>query len=902
LAIKGERVPNEPLDQYKEYLEAVAERSLSRYLERLERPDGHRIASKEFNDPVWGTLVLTPLEIIVLDSPLIQRLRHIRQLGVAHLVYPGAGHSRLEHSIGVTHQLQGLIDATNSSSIGAHRHGPVIDDRWTRLLRLAALVHDCGHGVMSHVSENALVYSDEVEQLRLAFEDTVARRALGEINSYLLIGSPAFSALLDQATRLAEAQLPNDAQSLLQSIIVGQRVRKDIPFLQELISGPFDADKLDYMTRDARMAGVPEATDVNRLLRKIRAVDVPPRQLPPPYLESVEERDTVTVVAVARSGNRTLDELTLARTLMFDKIYRHQKVRAAESMVAAIFEQFARIAPSGQGAARLAMVLTDDELMRPNWEEPIILEHIDKSHPAFQNAKKVVDDLASRLRERRLYRRAVAFATKMPSDPYSGFEPHKLGISRFLLEMDSSPEGRRRFAESISEDVLEAIRHVGDEHLLEEFPDGSIYPYIWIDAPRAMTNPTETTNALLVTDDGKLIPFSAEAPETPNWALAYTQTRDVGYVFSEERLASYVALVVERRLRTEYDIRLPRWMLAPGVPRDRLEDLRSRLDRAGFYEGSPWTLRPTPAPLALAGFGQRREKLAGLLRAYHGPTQRREELGKQPIHPLRVERFVSQFRDDEMIDAALRMLGELRMVGRHDLATGVRSFVAENEAFVDAHVVPLGEFRDSAGQAAYFALDAQDDIPGLRAVDLEVAIGSEKPIIFVDDYVGSGAQASSIVKAWFGDMTGADALSERQRRVLPDRIQAELRDHPIGFVFAAGMEGGVTALGEAARDVGLEVADVYAAVRDRDIPRAFRDVSYADDAQAAGFQDYCSRVGLSLMANSVAREERKLGYGNNALLLVFPYNTPTHTLTLLWASGEFGGASWEPLLPRRKKS
>ena len=81
------------LQQHREWLEAFTEKLLRPYLNRLQSKNAPA-APKVFNDPVWGSMVLTPLEIILIDSLLVQRLRRVRQLGVVHWVYPGATHTR----------------------------------------------------------------------------------------------------------------------------------------------------------------------------------------------------------------------------------------------------------------------------------------------------------------------------------------------------------------------------------------------------------------------------------------------------------------------------------------------------------------------------------------------------------------------------------------------------------------------------------------------------------------------------------------------------------------------------------------------------------------------------------------------------------------------------------------
>jgi HD superfamily phosphohydrolase len=112
------------------------------------------LTGKEVNDPVWKIIHLTPLEVSLLDTPLMQRLRRVRQLGLAHLVYPGASNSRLEHSIGVMHAARRMFDVLSEAVGTALNEGE--RGRGRDIIGIAGLLHDCGHVVFSHVGETIL--------------------------------------------------------------------------------------------------------------------------------------------------------------------------------------------------------------------------------------------------------------------------------------------------------------------------------------------------------------------------------------------------------------------------------------------------------------------------------------------------------------------------------------------------------------------------------------------------------------------------------------------------------------------------------------------------------------------------------------------------------------------------
>lgn len=234
-------------------------------------------------DPLWGTITLAPTARAVVDSGAFQRLRYIRQLGLAHLVYPGAHHSRFDHALGVYHLMRRAID-------GMAERGALdeIDPVERRLVPLAGLLHDVGHYPFSHALE-------EIEEpLIPGHHEALTGRFLR-----------------DPDVRAALESVAPDGVERVESLIRG---RSGSP-LQGLVSGSLDLDKVEYLKRDARFCGVPYGeVDVDRLLHALMVL-TPPDGGPPE-------------IGVHEKGVAALESLLFAKYQMFRNVYWHHAVRA----------------------------------------------------------------------------------------------------------------------------------------------------------------------------------------------------------------------------------------------------------------------------------------------------------------------------------------------------------------------------------------------------------------------------------------------------------------------------------------------------------------------------------------------------------------------------------------------
>ena len=268
-------------------------------------------------DPLWNNIRVDELALKLVDTGVFQRLRYIRQLGLAYLVYPGATHSRFEHALGAYHL------ARNTLALLAESEGtPQIETEESRIVKAAALLHDVGHYPFSHALE-------EIGQLH---HEDVARPLIttGEVATIL------------------EREIAADAPMRVFRLIRGTSESA----LQGLISGSLDLDKIEYLKRDAFMCGVPYGEiDVHRLTQSMLILADP-------------ETGRATL-GIREKGLSALESLLFAKYQMYRNVYWHHAVRSATAMYKRLVEDALR---SGALEADLLPSLTDEGLIH-------LLEH-----------------------------------------------------------------------------------------------------------------------------------------------------------------------------------------------------------------------------------------------------------------------------------------------------------------------------------------------------------------------------------------------------------------------------------------------------------------------------------------------------------------------------------------------
>jgi HD superfamily phosphohydrolase len=277
-------------------------------------------SEKIINDAVWGTQRFRPHELSVISLPIVQRLRQITQMGFVRYVYPSALHTRFEHTLGTAIVAERLFQY-------ARKDGEAfLDEADLRHVRLAALLHDVGHCMFSHTSED--VYGHLVDEaITEEFGDENVDPKPHEFFAYLIVKTEAFGRFFRELSNHYRMSLERD---VVADYIVGRATSEEHRFKVSLINGPFDADKLDYIYRDSKFSGIPLQMDLDRLFHEIRISDLSE--------EDDSDGQVVRDLTIGLSGVSCLEQIIFNKMLLSSLVYHHQKVKACDCMLKGVFE------------------------------------------------------------------------------------------------------------------------------------------------------------------------------------------------------------------------------------------------------------------------------------------------------------------------------------------------------------------------------------------------------------------------------------------------------------------------------------------------------------------------------------------------------------------------------------
>lgn len=320
---------------------------------------------KIINDPVYGFITIdNPLIFKIISHPWYQRLRRIHQMAFAHLVYPGAVHTRLHHSLGAYHLMSNaLVELKNK--------GVAITSQEEEAAKIAILLHDIGHGPFSHALENVLITGVHHETISLLIMRHMNQEFQGKLEMAIDIFTDNYSK----------------------------------PFLHQLVSGQLDVDRMDYLTRDSFFTGVSEGViGYDRILKMLAVQN--------------------GKLMIEEKGIYTTEKFLVSRRLMYWQVYLHKTVLSAEKMLVNIIHRARQLI--ADGIALQAATPTMDFFLQHADNTEMVSNHLDRfclldDYDVMSTIKvwmfhpdKIMSFLCRSLVERRL------FKVKLQAAPFDG--------------------------------------------------------------------------------------------------------------------------------------------------------------------------------------------------------------------------------------------------------------------------------------------------------------------------------------------------------------------------------------------------------------------------------------------------------------------------------------------------
>lgn len=323
----------------------------------------------------------------LLDTPEVQRLRRIRQLGLTCLAFPGAEHTRFAHALGAAHVMKLFIARLRQ----IHEELPF----WQRLTSerardaiAAALLHDVGHGPLSHLFEDAVAYTGRI------------MGGIGEGANARKHEDWTEQILLDPSTGVHRVLIADDPE-LPRRVAKLIRGEHPLPYLARAVSGTFDVDRCDYLLRDAHATGVRYGEyDLKWLLSTLR-------------FGIAEDGQAPGLAIDGRKGLSAIESFILARLFMFQQVYFHKSTRAAEWMIRMILTRAMTLLRDGKRLERVPPAFA----ALASGESPTLGEYLQlddsfllETMNTWRSAKDpILADLCERLRARTLFKTIELF-------------------------------------------------------------------------------------------------------------------------------------------------------------------------------------------------------------------------------------------------------------------------------------------------------------------------------------------------------------------------------------------------------------------------------------------------------------------------------------------------------------
>lgn len=864
---------------------------------------------KEIFDAVWGNIEFFGGEVFILDSPLLQRLRKIKQLGLAYYVYCGCDYSRFYHTIGVTYLADRMADAINRCDFG-------IDDKrkkyFKAVVRLAAIFHDSGHMFLSHVSEHYFAKSplyprnQTVKKALEEFEKKAGKStALHELLSCMIVNTEAVHNLLklvvsgiDGIGKISDEEI-SELTEYISSLIVGVPIDREILPYSSIINGPIDADKCDYLSRDSHATRVPVAVDISRITQKLSVVETDDINTSLLWHEDASIKNKFYELAMIDSAEKALFQLCIARTIMFDSVYYHHKVLTAETGFRNILNQLSNLKKPIFTTFSEILEYTDEDFNYYFFE----MLKLDRSSDDGDDCDKLDNIYRQlvRLYERNMAKRVVCLMPEYLEGTQSCKESL---IDSILTVIDSTEE--KTLIQEIKEEYVRVCSLCGNE--IKRMEDIQIYV---IQAPTNIFGhskiqvPIDLRNGFKRDFKGYELVSSRETSSSAS------------YIVSNEDDRLLLFLTIEKVLYKKYNIRIKKEGTACGKfsPKE-MSSRCNALFKNGYYDDAPQLIRNE---LLYNYISENKiKKLKEKFCSYEGPQGYK-------ITEIEICSFFKQMlcacqkkNESKMIVEGIYLLLEKALfINReyisHNIVNTLQTIVGNNRKI---YVVPLGSLMDSGKHMMYFWNDIKDvsfDIEMEKTLEEILLLTDVNQIMFFDDGAFSGTQLTSIMQEYLGVQNRK--TKEIHVKELPEELKNIFCKKELIFFLIAFNKSQETALKQELSTLGLhEVRFEYIKDMSNKYLEQQSESIFADDEQRECVKKLLTEIGFALMDSSKREGEKykegwsfervekaALGYNDSQQMVFLKSSVPTYTITAFWREGKYKEIQWKPLFRRTDK-
>lgn len=872
--------------------------------------------TKNFYDPVWGTIEINEGEIIILDSPILQRLRHIKQLGLANLLYASADHSRFSHTLGVI-QTADIMQKQIEKEM--KKKGIPTDRDVNQILRLSAIFHDCGHMFCSHASERYFQKNprfslyDEVETIRTEINNRISiKPSLSELLSVLIVNSKAVRKLL-----LTVNPGLNDASIVDGTIdIIVEKIccyiwgypysEKLLPYAQ-IISGQIDADKLDYLKRDSYSTGVPAAVDMSRVFQKLRVVKTDMEF----EMKSTSEEDVETryTLAIAPAAINTVDQLIISRYMMFENVYFHQKTLTAENLLRYALEKLSISTDGLFDHFRNILILQDNDIIHTQFDS-IIRSNVTDFYIKDQEGYDQACNILSNLAKRKLFKRSVAFTNENLIDVgYKGLDFYSKVFKDENLNM------QEEFVRRVRQKTIESKKLLSESGFFVNKDTDMLL----IVAPD-ISNVNINSNLAIAEKNNK---YRDMEFESDSWLKSRSSRKPQNYLvtYAEDRYIVYI--VVEYILLVHYGLLISDSIVYDEKDRKYIERMKDVLADKGFYNDAN-AIAPNGE---INNYNRKIEHLVKNKWKHYELISVDNGFGKE-MDVTYLTTYVRQFYQfkDQIGDFPLFVRGcfdlleRIRVISKKEIIDSMRSNLKkimqkENISFESLKICNIGNLQDGSAQMAYQINCINSEFKTRNTVmPLENALRFSEDgqaIVFIEDAFCSGMQILSVFEAYMGVPLDQRQTKEEHVEELSEENKSKLKKSKLYFSFIMYNKDNESRFIERMKEIGLKNVVIVA-------KEEFPDKCFGDSGMNKKnevLMKYFQAAGELLIKqkatdeNGVRKENWSderirnsvLGYNDAQQLIVFAWNTPTYTLTPLWMQGMVNGTEWIPLFPRIDK-